>query len=157
MVGLIGQATVNMDDKGRFPLPAKFRSAVDLSGQLLVSESAVLTKGMDGCLILYPEGEWQELQLRMSSMPFTTKDYRAFSRRFYSLAESVNIDKTGRIMIPPRLVIEAKLRKELLVLGVNRWLEIWDPIRYDYFMEQSAGSYEEAAERLFSPPPVNPV
>lgn len=157
MVGLVGQTTVTLDERGRFPLPSKFRSAIDLTGQLLISESAVLTKGLDGCLALYPEAEWQELQHRLSGIPFTTKESRSFTRRLYSLAESVDLDKAGRILVPSRLIAEAKLRKEILVIGVNRWLEIWDPVRYDFFMEQSAGSYEDAAERLFSPPPSSAV
>jgi len=53
-------------------------------------------------------------------------------------------------LIPAHLIAEARLKKDLLVLGVNKNIEIWDPDRYAYYLEQFAGSYEEVAERLFT-------
>jgi len=99
---------------------------------------------------LYPSREWERIQERLSSLNFTQKDFRFFSRRFYSAAGIVSPDKNGRILIPSHLIDEAVLKKELLVIGVNRWIEIWTPERYAYFLEQHAGSYEEVAERLFA-------
>lgn len=90
------------------------------------------------------------MQGRLSSLNFTQKDYRFFSRRFYSLAGVVKPDRSGRILVPSQLVKEAGLVKDLTVIGVNRWIEIWNPERYRYYLEQFAGSYEEVAERLFS-------
>jgi len=98
---------------------------------------------------LYPQKEWDNIQSRLSSLNFTKKDFRFFSRRFYSAAAIVSPDKNGRILIPSHLVAEASLKKELLVIGVNDWIEIWEPIRYQYYLEQFSGSYEEVAERLF--------
>jgi MraZ protein len=62
----------------------------------------------------------------------------------------VTCDKTGRILIPAHLIAEAHLKKEVLVIGLNRSIEIWNPERYNYYIEQFAGSYEEVAERIFS-------
>lgn len=138
-----------MDDKGRFALPAKLRSVVDDSKKVILEGDLVLTKGLEGCLSLYPQKEWDNIQNRLSSLNFTKKDFRFFSRRFYSAAAIVSPDKNGRILIPSHLVAEASLKKELLVIGVNDWIEIWDPIRYQYYLEQFSGSYEEVAERLF--------
>ena len=104
---------------------------------------------MEGCLSLYPESEWAEVQKRLSSLNFTKKDFRFFSRRFYSSAAIVTPDRNGRILIPAHLVKEASLVKELQVIGVDRYLEIWNPDRYQYYLEQYSASYEEVAERLF--------
>lgn len=150
MGGLYGQFQTTMDEKGRISLPAKLRSVNGLDKKPLLEGELVLTKGLEGCLALYPQMEWENIQSRLSSLNFTKKDFRFFSRRFYSAASMVTPDKNGRILIPQHLVSEASLKKELLVIGVSNWVEIWDPDRYQYYLEQFAGSYEDVAERLFS-------
>ena len=150
LIGLYGKYSTTLDDKGRFALPAKLRVVTDEKKKPLLSGDLILTKGMEGCLSLYPAGEWYEIQARFSTLNFTQRDFRLFSRRFYSAAGVVSPDKNGRILIPSHLIDEAALKKELLVIGVNRWVEIWNPERYAYYLEQYAGSYEEVAERLFA-------
>ena len=150
MTGLIGRYQTTMDEKGRFVLPAKLRAIVGPSQKNLLEGDLVLTKGLEGCLSIYPENEWEEIQRRLSSLSFTQKDFRFFSRRFYSAAAVVTPDKNGRILIPAHLIEEARLKKDLLIIGLNRWIEIWNPDLFEYIMEQSAGSYEDTAERLLS-------
>jgi len=150
VTGFVGQYQTTMDDKGRFVLPARLRGVKSPSGKLLLSGDLILTRGLEGCLSLYPQEEWSEIQKRLSALNFTQKDYRYFSRRFYSSASIVAPDKSGRILIPAPLIAEVKLKKDLLVIGVNRSIEIWNAERYEYYLEQFAGSYEEVAERLFS-------
>jgi MraZ protein len=150
MTGFYGQYHTTLDEKGRFALPAKLRGVMGPSEEPLLGREAVLTKGLEGCLSLYPDSEWERVQNRFSSLNFTQKDFRFFSRRFYSAAGVVTPDKNGRILIPSHLIAEAGLKKELLVIGVNSWVEIWNPDRYHYYLEQFSGSYEEVSERLFS-------
>lgn len=150
LTGLIGRYQTTMDEKGRFVLPAKLRAVVGPSQKNLLEGDLVLTKGLEGCLSIYPESEWEEIQRRLSSLSFTQKDFRFFSRRFYSAAAVVTPDKNGRILIPSHLIEEARLKKDLLIIGLNRWIEIWNPDLFEYIMEQSAGSYEDTAERLLS-------
>ena len=150
MTGFFGQFQTTMDEKGRFALPAKLRSVTGHDKRVLLKGDLILTKGLEGCLSLYPEETWADIQSRLSSLNFTQKDYRYFSRRFYSAASLVTPDKSGRILIPTHLISEAGLRKELLVIGVNHWIEIWNPDRFKYYLEQFGGSYEEVAERLFT-------
>jgi len=147
--GFYGQYRTTMDDKGRFPLPAKLRNVLGPRKKPLLDGNLILTKGLEGCLSIYPEQEWQQIQHRLSSLPFAQKDFRYFSRWFYSSAGSVSPDKNGRILVPSHLIQEAGLRKDLLVIGVNRWVEIWNPDRFEYFLKQFSGSYEGMAERLF--------
>ena len=150
--GFVGQYQTTMDNKGRLVLPARLRSVKAPSGKPVLSGNLILTKGLEGCLGLYPEAEWDEIQNRLSTLNFTQKDFRYFSRRFYSSASAVSPDSNGRILVPASLQKEAALKKDLLVIGVNRWIEIWNAERYDYYLEQFAGSYEEVAERLFTGP-----
>ena len=150
LTGFYGKYQTTLDDKGRFALPAKLRVVADAKKKPILDGDLILTKGLEGCLSLYPSREWEEIQERLSSLNFTQKDFRFFSRRFYSAAGIVSPDKNGRVLIPSHLIDEAALKKELLVIGVNRWIEIWNPERYAYYLEQYAGSYEDVAERLFA-------
>ena len=149
--GLYGQFQTTLDEKGRFALPARLRNVLDPRKEKpLLAGELVITKGLEGCLAIYPEPEWQSIQDRLATVPFTQRDLRYFSRRFYSLAGLVIPDRNGRINVPTHLIAEAGLKKDLLVVGVNRWIEVWNPERFQYYLEQFSGSYEETAERLFS-------
>jgi len=150
LTGFFGRYTTTMDEKGRCIMPAKLRVVADDAGKPLLSGDIFLTKGLEGCLAVYPEAEWNAIQQRMSTLDFTDRSYRSFGRRFYSFAAPVNADKAGRILIPAHLIAEAELEKDLVVLGVNRWIEIWNPQLLRYYMEKFAGSYEEVAAKLFT-------
>ncbi|MFY9217055.1 MAG: division/cell wall cluster transcriptional repressor MraZ, partial [Tepidanaerobacteraceae bacterium] len=91
----IGQFQHSLDQKGRLIIPSKFRE--DLG------QSFVLTKGLDGCLFVYPRGEWAVLEQKLKTLPFTQKDARAFIRFFFAGAVEAEMDKQGRILIPPQL------------------------------------------------------
>ena len=127
LTGFIGKYSTTMDDKGRCILPAKLRAVVDDSGKPLLDGEILVTKGLEGCLSVYPLNEWDAIQKRLSTLDFTDQSYRSFSRRFYSLAAPVSLDKTGRILIPAHLITEANLEKDLTIIGVNRSIEIWNP------------------------------
>lgn len=149
--GFYGQFQTTMDSKGRFALPAKLRAVKsETSKKNFLDGNLLITKGLEGCLSIYHEEGWKEIQDRFASLTFTQKDFRFFSRRFYSSAGSLATDKSGRVLIPSHLIKEAGLKKDLLVLGVNNWIEIWNPERYQYYLEQYSKSYEEVAEKLFA-------
>ena len=150
MTGFYGQFETTLDDKGRLALPAKLRAVKSEDGSAMLDGEIYLTKGLEGCLSLYPEPEWEEIQKRFASLNFTQRDFRFFSRRFYSSATPLAPDKMARILIPTHLLSEAGLKKDLLIIGVNRWVEIWNPERFAYYLEQFGGSYEDVAERLFT-------
>jgi len=146
-VGYFGRHTVLMDDKGRIALPAKYRPsakiAKDVDGQFM------LTKGLDGCLALYPEKEWELIQERLNTLDFTRKDYRYFSRLLYSVAVPIKLDRQGRMLIPSHLQDDAGLDREILIIGASRWIELWSPGRYEQYLSQYGQSYEDVAEKLF--------
>lgn len=150
LAGFYGQYRTTLDENSRLALPAKLRSVQGPSKKPLLSGELVLAKGLEGCLSLYPQTEWKDVQNRLSTLNFTKKDFRFFSRWFYSSAATMSPDKSGRILIPSHLIEEAGLKKDLLVIGVNRWVEIWNPERYEYYLKQFAGSFEEVSERLFT-------
>jgi MraZ protein len=113
LTGFFGRYTTTIDEKGRCILPAKLRAVTDDAEKPLLAGEIFLTKGLEGCLAVYPQKEWDAIQQRMSTLEFTDRSYRSFSRRFYSFAAPVVADKNGRILIPAHLIAEADLDKEL--------------------------------------------
>ena len=152
MLGFCGTFNCVIDDKGRLSIPSKIRpSDSDSSSKKGIppGESMVLTQGLDGCLSLYTEDEWAKIQGRLATLSFTQKDFRYFNRRLHQHTSLVRIDKSGRINIPDILRQLAGLSKNVLVIGVNQTIEIWDPERYLSYQDNYGRTYEEVAERLF--------
>ena len=149
MIGFVGKHQTTLDDKGRFALPAKFRNLQDANGVFILSGTLILTKGLEDCLTLYTGAEWGKIQQRLSGLSFTNRDFRYFCRRFYSSATTVIPDRNGRILVPAYLIEEAHLGRDLWVIGVNDWIDIWNPERYKQYIDGYGGSYEDVAERLF--------
>lgn len=135
-----------MDANGRLALPAKLRPAGSRDGK---AKDFVLTMGLDGCLIFYPEEEWKKILDKLDTLEFTRRDFRNFTRQLYSNAVTVNPDRQGRMIIPDHLIEYAALGDEVLVLGSNRFIELWDPLKYKKYLVDYRQSYEEVAENLF--------
>lgn len=139
---LMGEYHHNIDDKNRIIIPAKFRDEL--------KENFVVTKGLEGCLFVYPENEWNTIVLQLKNIPFTKKDARNFTRVFMASASMLDFDKQGRINIPKPLVEYAKLDKECVVIGVNDRLEIWDKVSFDHYINDTSENLSDIADNLFS-------
>ena len=137
---LMGQFQHSLDSKGRMIIPSKFRE--------LLGDSFVLTKGLDGCLFVYPKEEWVLLEQELKSLPFTQKDARAFIRFFFAGAVEAEMDKQGRILIPPHLLEHANIDKEVVIIGVSNRAEIWSLEQWNSYSKDAAVSYEDIAEKL---------
>jgi MraZ protein len=149
MDGFYGQYSVVMDEKARISLPSKLRPSFQEGAQ--EPDNFILTKGLDGCLALYPRRQWEQIQRRLDALSFTRKDFRYFSRLLHSGAVLITLDRQGRLLIPSHLQKEASLEKDLLVIGAYRWIEFWNPSLYRQYLDQYGQSYEEVAEKLFDP------
>ena len=136
----MGEYQHTIDAKGRLIMPAKFRE--DLG------ETFVITKGLDGCLFIYPQEEWNVLEEKLRNLPFTRADARAFSRFFFSGATECELDKQGRILLPNNLRSYANLTKDVLIIGVSSRVEIWSKETWEEYNSQTEQSYEELAEKL---------
>lgn len=136
----MGEYQHTIDAKGRLFIPARFREGL--------GDRFVITKGLDGCLFVYPPGEWAVLEQKVRSLPFTMKDARAFSRFLFAGACECEMDKQGRILIPANLREYAGLDKEIMIIGVSSRVEIWSAARWQEYNENSAGSLEEIAEKI---------
>ncbi|GAB3793531.1 division/cell wall cluster transcriptional repressor MraZ [Virgibacillus kimchii] len=136
----MGEFQHNIDVKGRIIVPSKFREGL--------GESFVLTRGLDKCLFAYPMNEWKSLEEKLKNLPLTKKDARAFTRFFFSGAVECEVDKQGRINIPPPLRNYAALDKECVVIGVSNRIEFWASDNWDDYFTESEESFAEIAENL---------
>jgi MraZ protein len=139
---LTGEFRVSLDDKGRLIIPAKLRAAIP--GNLLI-----MTRGIDRCLWLFLPDEWKALSssLMEAASPFQKKA-RLLQRRIIAPAVEVELDKLGRLNISPALIDAAGLEKEAVILGITKYLEIWDFETYQQYYKETEEEFQEAAEEL---------
>lgn len=126
----MGEYNHTIDAKGRVIVPSKFREAL--------GEEFVVTKGLDGCLFVYDNKEWNIFEEKLKSLPLTNKDARQFARFFLAGAASLEVDKQGRILLPGNLREFAELDKEVILIGVASRIEIWSKERWE-----GTASYED--------------
>ena len=136
----IGEYQHNIDTKGRLAVPSKFKK--DLA------KGAVVTRGLDNCLFLYTLEEWQKLAERLSSLPLSQANTRAFARLMLAGAMDVKLDKQGRIILPEYLRGYAGIKKNVVVTGLYNRLEIWDKTVWNQYKKKTESASEEIAEKL---------
>jgi MraZ protein len=117
-----GGNAVNLDTKGRLALPTRYRGQLDeeCGGHL------VLTVHDDGCLLLYPAPEWEDIERKLVRLPNQNKQTRHLQRMLLGHATEVELDSHGRILVPPRLRDFAKLDKRVVLAGLGKKFEIWN-------------------------------
>ena len=139
---LTGKYDNSLDEKGRILFPAKLRSGI--SGDVIW-----ITQGMDRCLWLFTAEEWEKLSSRLmeSASPFNARNLQVL-RRFIGPAQQLEFDKSGRLSIPQSLREYANLSKECVILGVYKYVELWDAAAYNTYLTQTDDSFQQAAEEL---------
>ncbi len=136
----IGEYTYSIDDKKRLAIPAKFRK--------ILGQKAVITRGLDNCLFLYPLKEWGKLADKLNKLPLSQADARGFARLMLVGAMDVTIDNLGRILIPDYLKKYASLKKKIVIAGVYDRIEVWDEQKWNEYKEKTEAGMEDIAERL---------
>jgi MraZ protein len=136
----IGEYIHNIDEKGRLAVPVKFRSR--LAG------GAVVTKGLDNCLSLYPEEAWNKMVEKMESLPLTQSKSRAYARFILSGAFSVDADKQGRINLPAALRQYAGVKNQVIVTGLGDHVEIWSTKTWEEYRTNIEKDSVDIAEEL---------
>ena len=137
----MGEYHHSIDSKGRLIIPSKVRDGL--------GENFIVTRGLDGCLFLYPKLEWDKKIEKFKELP-DTKDKRQFMRIFLSGATICEYDKQGRINIPNPLVEFAKLEKDCIIIGVDEKLEIWSKERWEEFIANNEENLSDIADSLFT-------
>lgn len=137
----MGEYHHNIDEKGRLIIPAKFRNEL--------GDKFIVTRGLEKCLYIYSESEWNSIVSKIKTLPFTKKDVRTFVRSFFSGATECEFDRQGRINITSPLVSYADITKECVVIGANDRIEIWSEESWNNFFIENGDKIEDIAEHLF--------
>jgi len=136
----IGEYNHTIDQKGRLAVPSKFRARL--------GRGAVVTRGLDSCLFLYPKEEWEKLASKLSNLPIGQKDARAFARLMLAGAMDAPIDKQGRIILPSYLREFAGLGSNVVVAGLYSRVEIWDESKWTAYKKKTEQETDKLAEQM---------
>ncbi|HIC92748.1 MAG TPA: division/cell wall cluster transcriptional repressor MraZ [Anaerolineae bacterium] len=139
---LTGEYEHVVDEKGRLTIPAKLRPEL--------GEEVFVTRGLDGCLFVYPQEAWRILVGKVANLPLARRDARLFSRMICSGIEC-KLDRQGRILLPAPLRKYAAIEDEVIVVGVDSRLEIWSKerwLRETAEMEKKSSQFAEQLEEL---------
>jgi MraZ protein len=136
----IGEYQHSIDDKGRLAMPVKFRAKM--------AGGAVVTKGLDNCLSVYTNDEWEILAEKLANLPLTQSASRAFARLMLAGATQVTIDKQGRVNIPGYLREYADLAGAVVVAGLYTRVEIWSQKNWQEYKSKTESDSSAIAEEL---------
>jgi MraZ protein len=131
----IGEFEYRMDEKGRIPIPPKFRT------EELKKDGMVLCPGMEKCITLYPISEWRKVADSLTSSSLMPSKIRKLNRAIFSTAFNLELDGQGRIVIPPNLRLFAGIIDSVVVAGANFYIELWSKELWD---AEKARAQEEA-------------
>lgn len=136
----IGEYNFSVDTKGRIAIPAKFRA--------MLGKGAVVTRGLDNCLSVYPKTEWTVVAKKLSSLPISQANSRAFSRLMLAGAMAVEFDGQGRIVLPEYLRRYAAIGKKVVIAGLFNRLEVWAEDKWAAYRGQTEKDGNSIAEQL---------
>jgi MraZ protein len=137
---LIGQYEGKVGEKHQAALPKKFRE--------VLGDTLIVTKGFENCLIIVSEKNWQTLLEGTEGKPFTSKGTRELQRFLLGNANYVELDTKGRFVLPEYLREFAQLDTEIVFVGIQRFIEVWDKKQWEEHQKELAKNIESIAERL---------
>jgi len=129
----LGEFEYKVDDKGRVPVPPRFR--VELKGYV------VLTAGLDPCITAYTAQEWKKVSEKLTSAMPSRSKLRRLNRALFASAFAIRLDPQGRVALPVSLRTHAGIGEEIVVAGANNYFEVWDRARWE---EEKAQAREQA-------------
>lgn len=134
----MGEYNHSIDTKGRLIIPSRFRDEL--------GDEFVVTKGLDGCLFVFPQNEWQAFEEKLKTLPLTNKSARQFARFFVAGATPCELDKQGRILLPGTLREFAGLEKDVVLTGMLNRIEIWS--KEKWIENNSCDDMDDIAEQM---------
>ncbi len=137
---LIGEYEHTLDEKNRVSLPREFRKSL--------GTKIVMTRGLDNCLFVYPKSSWEKVTKKLQELSFAQADKRGFSRFILSGAAEIDIDASGRILVPEHQREFAKLSKNVIFAGVSDRVEVWDSEAWKAYKAKIESQADSMAETL---------
>ncbi len=136
----IGEYIHTIDHKRRLAIPSKFRKTL--------GKRAVITRGLDNCLVVYPVEEWNKMTDKLENLPTGQTNARGFARIMLSGATDAELDKLGRILVPDHLRNYAFLKKNVVITGLSNKIEIWDETRWKEYKGKMEKTVSDMAQEL---------
>lgn len=137
-----GQYEHSVDKKGRISFPAKLRKSLNPQAQ----ERFTILRGLEPCLYIYPQDEWQKVEDQLSQINSFTKEGRTVKRNFLRFAEDLSLDKQNRIPLPSTLMEWAAIDGKAIFIGSGERIEVWSPAKLE---EVDSGLSFESYQQLF--------
>ena len=137
-----GSYEYTVDQKGRVPLPSKFRGEV--------GDKLYLLKGYEDCISLYKEEDFRKLIANIQNLPYERAKVRQKSRLLASSITEISVDKVGRIEHPKKVISEHHIEKDVVVIGVIDHIEIWDTKKWDEYKTEGEKTFDIDAESLIN-------
>ncbi len=141
----LGSFKYSVDAKGRVSIPAKMRKFLNPDA----NDAFVMTRGSARCIVVYPMDNWKELvDSKLNNLnAFDPKDAK-FMRLFLMKASEDKLDSQSRLSIPKNLLEHAGITKDVLIIGMNKFIEIWEPDEYESYLMDNDEPYEEIAKEV---------
>ena len=136
----IGEYRHTIDEKKRLAIPSKFRKEL--------GKGAVITRGIDNCLVIYPFKEWERMSNVLGKLPASQLEARGFARIMLAGAAAAEFDSLGRILIPEYLKEYAVLKKNVVITGLYNRMEVWDQKRWDEYKQNVEKDMGDFASKL---------
>jgi len=135
-----GEYAHQLDSKGRLIIPARYRPHLP--------EGSVLTRGIDGNLVIYPTEVWHAVAKQVNDIPITNPTARALRRLLFSGLVELSLDRQGRMLIPTYLREYAQLENEVMIVGMETFIELWQPIRWQEMLNDVSDILANAVSTL---------
>ena len=129
----LGEFEYKIDEKGRVPIPPKFRQEL--------KDGVVLITGIESCITAYPLSEWNKLAATLTGGSVTRSKLRKLNRALFASAFKLDIDGQGRVALPTPLREYAEIEDEVIIAGANNYFELWNK---DQWLREKAISREQA-------------
>ena len=136
----IGEYRHTIDEKRRLAIPSKFRKEL--------GKGAVITRGLDNCLVIYPVKEWEKMSDKLGKLPASQLEARGFARIMLAGAAAAEFDQLGRSLIPEYLKHYASLEKDVVITGLYNRLEVWDAKAWDTYKQKVEKEVGDFASKL---------
>ena len=108
----------------------------------------IITKGVESCLIIYTQKEWEVISGKLGNLPYSQSEARSFTRIMLAGAMEVSLDKLGRILIPDYLKAYGGLKKNVVICGLSNRLEVWDSEKWESYRKAAEKGVEEIVSKL---------
>jgi len=148
VAGFKGQAEYSVDGKGRVPVPAKMRKSMTPDAR----DTFVATRGLEPCVFLYPADGWEKIEAQINGLNMFDGEARHFVREISMWADDVALDAQGRAALPKSLLEFAGIQPggKALIIGSFDHIEIWDPARFETYLNAQSTSYDSLAQAVMA-------